>query len=70
LIEPALLTLNVNELADKEVATLAGMELGSDFIPFDVYVETMLGVVFATFGAILNAGKFLPIDGSLLYNSA
>eukprot|EP00512_Aurantiochytrium_limacinum_P006442 CAMPEP_0171518438 /NCGR_PEP_ID=MMETSP0959-20130129/5269_1 /TAXON_ID=87120 /ORGANISM="Aurantiochytrium limacinum, Strain ATCCMYA-1381" /LENGTH=110 /DNA_ID=CAMNT_0012057613 /DNA_START=405 /DNA_END=737 /DNA_ORIENTATION=- len=54
---------------DKDLTTLAGIELpAGELVPFDVIVETLLGVIIATLGAMMNAGKMLPIDGSVLYN--
>mmetsp|Transcript_20612 Transcript_20612/g.40490 ORF Transcript_20612/g.40490 Transcript_20612/m.40490 type:complete len:84 (+) Transcript_20612:69-320(+) len=53
----------------KDLTTLAGIELpAGELVPFDVIVETLLGVIIATLGAMMNAGKMLPIDGSVLYN--
>ncbi|GBG31188.1 Oxidation resistance protein 1 [Hondaea fermentalgiana] len=55
----------------KDLNALAGIELAADeLIPADVILETLLGVVVATVGAMLNAGKMLPIDGSVTFNKS
>ena len=53
---------------DKQLAQVAGLEIGQDFVPMDVKIETLAGMVVALFGALLNAGTFEKIDGSASMN--
>jgi hypothetical protein len=52
---------------DKQISSVAGLELDSDVIPFDAKVETVLGCALAIFGALI-AVKFKNIDGSTQLN--
>jgi hypothetical protein len=54
---------------DKELATVAGIELGADFLPLDVKVETVLGLALSLVGALFNGVKFMPVDGSAAMNA-
>jgi len=42
--------------------------VGSDFLPADVKIETLAGIIIAISGALMNIKPFQPIDGSALMN--
>jgi hypothetical protein len=65
----ALATIVLPRRQDKELATVAGIELGADFLPLDVKAETVLGLVLSLVGALFNGVKFLPVDGSAAMNA-
>jgi len=52
----------------KEFAAIGGVEIDSDFIPIDVKLEVMVGVIVSILGAVLSAGEFQPVDGSAILN--
>eukprot|EP00514_Thraustochytrium_sp_LLF1b_P005235 CAMPEP_0184518662 /NCGR_PEP_ID=MMETSP0198_2-20121128/6201_1 /TAXON_ID=1112570 /ORGANISM="Thraustochytrium sp., Strain LLF1b" /LENGTH=107 /DNA_ID=CAMNT_0026909103 /DNA_START=60 /DNA_END=383 /DNA_ORIENTATION=+ len=52
----------------KELAAVAGLELESNFVPFDVKVETLIGVAVSVCGAVFGVSNMSPIDGSAKLN--